>query len=1040
MNIQYTQASAGSGKTTSIERTVADKLKTGEVQPSEIIAVTFTVDAAAELKDRICEELLRQDEPLLAVGMLNARIGTVHSIFGQMITDFAFELGLSPNQRVLDENDKFHVLSEALDKALDSQQINYINSLSEKLSIEDWREDIKNIVGLMRSNNFSSDLLEVFADESIDLLNKILPPVDNQVTVESFQSEIRASVSSAKLLDKPTKGLSEAIKECEDILSQSNLKWQSWVKISKLKPTKMGEQAFSGAISIGSEVLKSPNFRKDMFDFIRNIMQSAKLVMSEFEAIKKSRGLIDFVDQEVLALSALKIPGVMARIKEEIRYLIVDEFQDTSPIQLTLFSKMSSLVDEVLLVGDAKQAIYGFRGSDPQLVLNVLSYVQSGGGKVSTLDGSYRSRPGLVALCNELFTKPFSALLSHEQIQLKPRRIDTLISAELGWWTLKCSGRKSKERLQAALAEGIRAHLNSGVEVYDKVLKCNRKVQWKDIAVLCRTNTDAATLASCCARIGIPVSLERSGLVETAEISLVLACVRRLIDPSDSLASAEIISLSTGKTPENWLEERLNAVENNKHYEWNDDANPVLKKLAQARKHISVLSTKETIDLAVLVADVYGIVSTWQEDTKLTDHRLANLAKLSSLVIDYEIHCQSQFLAATPAGFILWLKNVEQDKKDLQAPNPGDAITIATYHSSKGLEWPIVICNSLDTQLKVSIYGARVKASAEKFDWTNPLNDRSISYLPNPFPYQRGNDALSTVLQSTDEWITAEDLARNEAIQLMYVGMTRARDQVVFASVGDEADVGDWLKLLDSNILPPETGVLQLPSGAKINVENKTFAEIEEPLHASSKKKRHWITRKPLLNSLIGIPFYRPASKEAPIDGVICNIAHDFASRININGNVEMDRVGVLLHHSLSLLLKNPEIDKKIIDDLINHFSPGVIQTEQVVNRCKELTEWIDMKFPGAILHTEMPFTHQSKDGSLRQGSIDLLVETKDGWIVIDHKSNPQPSNKWIEIAGQYSGQLSAYKDALMKLSNKSVIGTYLHFSVSGGLVELSIS
>lgn len=474
MNIHYTQASAGSGKTTSIERTVADKLQTGKLQPSEIIAVTFTIDAAAELKNRISTELLRLHEPLLAVGIMNARIGTVHSIFGRMLSDFAFELGLSPNQRVLDEHDKFQVLSEALDNILDSKRIEYITQLSEKLSIEDWREDIKKIVELMRSNNFSADQLDQFSTESIAYFNMILPPVDIQLTIEALKSVISLGVTTAKSLANPTKGLTEAIKYCEDLLSQPDIEWQSWVKIRKLKPTKMGEQAFASAISMGADVLKSPNFRRDMIDFIKQIMESAKLVMSEFEAIKKSRGLIDFTDQEVLALRALDIPAVIERIKEETRYLIVDEFQDTSPIQLALFSKLSSLVDELLLVGDAKQAIYGFRGSDPKLVLDVLTYVQSGGGNVTTLDGSYRSRPGLVALSNELFTKPFSSLLSREQVQLTPMRKDTLDIAELCWWTLKCSARKSNERIQSALAEGIRAHIDSGLQIYDKVSKQNR--------------------------------------------------------------------------------------------------------------------------------------------------------------------------------------------------------------------------------------------------------------------------------------------------------------------------------------------------------------------------------------------------------------------------------------------------------------------------------------------------------------------------------------------------------------------------------------
>lgn len=200
------------------------------------------------------------------------------------------------------------------------------------------------------------------------------------------------------------KDIADAAEACENILRQSNVTWQSWVKVSKLKPTKMGEPIFADAMTFGLDVLKSPTFQQEITEFITLILLAARKAMDVFDDIKKSRGLIDFIDQEKLALVALDNPVVQERLKEEICYLIIDEFQDTSPLQLALFSKVSELVDDVLMVGDAKQAIYGFRGSDPKLTLDVLDYVQHGGGHTSTLSDSWRSRPGLVELTNELFT------------------------------------------------------------------------------------------------------------------------------------------------------------------------------------------------------------------------------------------------------------------------------------------------------------------------------------------------------------------------------------------------------------------------------------------------------------------------------------------------------------------------------------------------------------------------------------------------------------------------------------------------------------
>lgn len=1038
MNLHYTQASAGSGKTYRIEQDVVEKLENNVLSPDEIMAVTFTRDAAEELKGRISKALLARGKIQDASGIMSARIGTVHSVFGQLLSDFAFELELSPEQRVLDDQDKQQVLAEALDNSLTLTEIKELNDLSNRLSIKDWRDDILKIIELMRANAIQPDKADDFAQESIIALMAHLPTEDASVTKQSFVYELTEAVKQAKQLTNPTKGLTGVIEECEKILRQPAITWQNWIKVSKLSPTKMGEPIFAQAMTIGLNVLKCPDFQRDITRFISELLNAAQKAMNTFAEIKRSRGLIDFVDQENLALVALANPFVQKRLKEEIRYLIIDEFQDTSPLQLALFSKISELVDDVLMVGDAKQAIYGFRGSDPKLTLDVLNYVQQGGGQTNTLSNSWRSRPGLVELTNELFTTPFGHLLRADQIQLTPQSSYKLTSSELGWWTLAYEGRKSNERVLSALAEGIQKHIMAGVEIWDKNQKIQRPATWRDLAVLCRGNAEAADLASYCARIGIPVSLERAGLVETPEVSLALACLRRLIDPADSLASAEILTLSSGNGPESWLDERLKAVEAGDAQKWNETTHPSLQSLADARHHVGLLSTKESLDLAMLTADVAGTVCKWNEGAKLTEHRLANLARLSMLVNEYEDHCLAHFLAATPTGFILWLKDQEQSLNDKQAANPGDAITITTYHKSKGLEWPIVICSSLDSPLKVSLFGPRITTNqGVPFDWHAPLNGRSLCYWPNPFPDQRGNDVLTDRLSNSQEWRDAEQQARNEAIQLLYVGITRARDQLILTAIGKDDAIGDWLELINNGVLPPKQNALSLSSGATLNVDMKTWIMPENPIESHSIRSRNWLTPQLQLTEAAPSAYFQPASRETPIEQCSCKVIHNFGSRISINGKPDMDRLGNVLHHCLALVLSKPDIKVDALNELVISQIPGTIQGDQIFCQGIALFDWIKTQYPDATLHTEMPITVALSDGGLRQGTIDLVVETDKGWIVIDHKSNPQPESKWCEIAQEYSGQLQAYSAALEKLSNKPVFRTLIHFSVSGGLVEV---
>jgi ATP-dependent helicase/nuclease subunit A len=136
----------------------------------------------------------------------------------------------------------------------------------------------------------------------------------------------------------------------------------------------------------------------------------------------------------------------------------------------------------------------------------------------------------------------------------------------------------------------------------------------------------------------------------------------------------------------------------------------------------------------------------------------------------------------------------------------------------------IVVCAGLDKDPQERIYGIRVLPSSTPFDWNAPLAGRALRYWPNPFPDQKGNDPLSQLLQQTPAWADAEQQARNEAIQLLYVGMTRARDQLVLTEE-NRNPVGRWLALLDSPLFPAVGGTLTLPGGHCLEVSHLTLDE-----------------------------------------------------------------------------------------------------------------------------------------------------------------------------------------------------------------------
>ncbi len=1034
MNMVFNHASAGSGKTHSIEMEIADRLAKNQIAPKNLMVVTFTVKAADELVSRISGRLLRQGLTESAIGLSDARIGTVHSVCGKLLSEFAFELGLSPTQRVIDVADKNALLAEALDESLSAQETIELNHLAQKLSIESWSTEILGIVEAARLNGIDNGKLAQAATESINDLLRNCPPRNSAITLAGLKAELKTALSAAQAFVGPTKGLLGSLDTIARILSQRTITWENWVQIQKLKAGKKEEHLLADVKTYASRVLANPEFQSDVAAFITKLFSAAQTAMQRFAELKAQRGLVDFVDQEVLALNALGRPIVRRRIEEQLKFLVVDEFQDTSPIQLALFEKLATLADDVLFVGDTKQSIYGFRGADPKLAFDVIEHVKNGGGTLQNLGKSWRSRGGLVHLCNEIFAPAFSHLMGRDQVELAPQANYTLPTPELAWWKLNGS---NQDKRASALAAGVQKIHENRTQIWDKRAKVARHAEWRDIAVLCRANDELPRVASFLVKRGVPVALSRIGLLETPEVTLALACLRRLADPSDSLAAAEIISIARGANAESWLADRISAVENGAGHDWTNQADPILARLSEARQDIGILSPSEALSLAIQVSDLHRVVLGWQESRRLTEHRLANLQQLKALADKYGDHCSSHHLAGTVTGFLLWLRMLEGDLLDQQADNPGDAVYIGTYHSAKGLEWPIVICNSLNSGLKVSLFGVSIRTANCPFDWNNPLAGRSVRYWPNPFPKQKGNDPLSSAVQQTQDWSDADEQARNEGIQLLYVGMTRARDQLILTQEGDNP-VGTWLSLLASDLFPVSGGPLTLSNGETLST---ALEELDEDILVSGSttaRTRHWL---PATSGKASakLPFLRPPSSEEPISMAATAVRHDFGVRLDIGGSTDMEQLGTAIHHCLAVFLSSTSVGTDEIQAILSQYPSVLAGPEDLRAMGERLATWLADEYPGARVHTELPFSRELPNGQLQSGKIDLALEMPESWTIVDHKSNPQPRSTWEVLAKAYSGQLAAYKEAVEAISGKPVAETLIHFTTGGGLVNVRV-
>ncbi len=159
VKVEFVRAGAGSGKTYHLTQLLAQRLRDGAARPHAVIATTFTVKAATELRERARSSLLREGRLDLAAAVGQARIGTVNSVCGQLIQRFCFELGISPDQTVVDDDGARRLIQIAIESIQTPKASAELMSLARRMGVteEGLADRIREIVNLARSNNISPD-------------------------------------------------------------------------------------------------------------------------------------------------------------------------------------------------------------------------------------------------------------------------------------------------------------------------------------------------------------------------------------------------------------------------------------------------------------------------------------------------------------------------------------------------------------------------------------------------------------------------------------------------------------------------------------------------------------------------------------------------------------------------------------------------------------------------------------------------------------------------------------------------------------------
>jgi ATP-dependent helicase/nuclease subunit A len=798
-------AGAGSGKTRVLVRRFSSLLVGNLAELEEIAAITFTNKAAAEMKQRIREQLQeitktvgegaeRERLETVVRRIEGAQISTIHSFCANVLQSYPLEAGIDAEISLLEETENRLILEESLDHLWDE-------GLEQK---EDWAVNLFLEYGEHNS----------FFGEIIDVYQKIRGAGGDWLQVVGaggrFDGEIREKIAAMDSL------LQELLAQEEDFPLKSREKIQRFFRAwEQQKPTFLtilegGESCLPSLedlkASLDRRVAKDVKVYFGQIDLILEEIELAfadrrgQLVKGwlfelflkldqEYTARKEQIGVLDFTDLELLTLKLFQnYPRVAEECCQRYKYVLVDEVQDINPIQekiiyyLTCDQKDGCLLPAKLFaVGDEKQSIYRFRGADVRVFSRLKEKVVAEDGVHLPLEKNFRSRKQLVEFFNRLFLPlmgslregkegkdyeaPYSSAEFVRNDDGTPPVELLLVKTEDGE---ELSAVQIREMEAALIARRIQKMVRGQEEIIAEETGF-RAVNYGDIALLVRATTDLLIYEREFKKRNIPylVSVGK-GFYNRQEIIDVLNLARFLLDEGDNLSFVALLRspfFGLADTTLFWLKQEGefkailegNIEIPNLKEEEGEKLRFVQKCLEQLRQRMNLMPVSQLLREAVALTGYEEVVLAGPNGRQVA----ANLHKLFSLIEGWEQRGLGSLRELV--HYFQLLTDREEREGEAEIVEEGkNAVRIMTVHGSKGLEFPVVFVPDLSRKPRedngLFLYDDNFGLGIKVVDSQGQLKPTSV---------YNGLKQLS------------REMDRAENKRLFYVALTRAEDYLV---------------------------------------------------------------------------------------------------------------------------------------------------------------------------------------------------------------------------------------------------------------------
>lgn len=857
---QVVVAGAGTGKTHALVNAYLFALLgldggDGEPRtPARVLAITFTDKAASEMRRRVALRLQALVRDPRADADVNARaeelerkvpetrvlekmsrqltgapICTFHSLCSLLLRDLALNAGIDPGFTLLDPVTELELLAETAEAVV-----------LDRLAAGD--EDVAELSARfsLRRLGAGSGLVDALVAVQQKLAERGVTPEDIHPAVLAEDAGLRVTELRASA-DDAIKALWEAVRGA-DKKSQSSLRgaFLAYRRFRALLDASDpdDEHDLARQFLAVRDGLQQARLRGQALVFARDTALSVvqdlgvalcdrvtaphaaavrSLLIELEERVRREKdqlGVLAFGDMLLRTRDLLRDdPSVRARVKGRFDRVLVDEYQDTSPVQedlVALLAEAASRGDRVpkgeramgklvlepgrlFVVGDPKQSIYGFRGADVTVFQHTLDVVTRGtpscppSGEARPLSTSWRSRPPILSLVNQVAMATLPAGGAGIEIRpedlLQPKREGEGKAGAL--WTPVEVGDLGPEQAEGiVVGRKVRELLDEGLVV--SVGGRERPCRAGDIAILIRRVKAGAPIVRALAHQGVPAILTGGeGFFQRPEVMDLIAALQLIVEPEDELATLTVLRSPLVAVPDDVLVQLTEGIEGwRRGLSWRDL--PAAARAAgveeRARTRIEALDRL----LSSLRAELHRLPASRMVDALVDEggyalgigverdagERLANVEKLRAL-------CEGRPGDAFRTIHRLWAWLDDPPKESIAsvADPELDAVRIMTMHQAKGLEFPIVVVADAGSQLPIG--GGDIEVDFEV--------GLAVSHRGRPIDacsWRTGHLATPPAIERVRKRRRSREDA--ELARLLYVALTRARDFVFV--IGEERE------------------------------------------------------------------------------------------------------------------------------------------------------------------------------------------------------------------------------------------------------------